>query len=74
MGEVRNGEFVFTREDALALSRDWQEYVHSGLPRKGRLGDNVETLIEELCLAFGWTVEDVRATWWSRRYQKDEAQ
>lgn len=64
--EIKTGEFVFKRDDAITLCRDWQEYIYSG-ERKNRVGDNVENLIEELCLAFGFTVADVRATWWRRR-------
>jgi len=64
--EIKSGDFVFTREDAIQLARNWQEYANRK-DCKSYVGDNVETMIEELCLAWGFTVEEVRATWWSRR-------
>ena len=67
--QISTGDFVFTRRDAIQLSRDWQEYTHS-YPRKSSVGDNLENMIEELCLAFGFSVEEVRATWWSRRQKE----
>ena len=62
---IKAGEFRFTREDAIRLCRDWQDYEWGVKHR--HTADNIENAIEELCLAFGFTVEEVRATWWSRR-------
>lgn len=67
--QISTGDFVFTRDNAIQLSRDWQEYTNSSV-RKSYVGDNVETMIEELCLAFGFSVDEVRATWWSRRQKE----
>ncbi len=64
--EIRTGDFVFTRADAIQLSRDWQDLEGGKTHRHTR--DNIENMIEELCFAFGCTVEDVRATWWRNRY------
>ncbi len=65
MAEIKSGDSVFTREDALRLCQDWQDHAW-GKPHR-HTADNIENMIEELCLAFGCTVEEVRATWWSTR-------
>lgn len=65
--EIRTGEHVFTRADALRLCRDWQD-LEWGKPHR-HTRDNIENAIEELCLAFGCAVEEVRATWWRNRQQ-----
>lgn len=70
MKELRNGDFVFTREDALQLCKDWQD-LEWGKPHR-HTRDNIENNIEELCLAFGFTVEEVRATWWRERQKQQK--
>ncbi len=66
MQKIGTGDFVFTREDALKLCSDWQD-LEWGKPHR-HTRDNIENAIEELCFAFGYTVEEVRATWWRNRY------
>lgn len=61
LAEIRTGDFVFERDDAIKLCRDWQDYAY-GKPHR-HTADNIENMIEELCFAFGFTVEEVRATW-----------
>ncbi len=65
MNEVRNGDFVVTKDDALRLSREWQDYTHKQGHRHS--ADNIENAIEELCFALGATTEEVRATWATTR-------
>jgi hypothetical protein len=64
--EIRTGDFVFTREDALQLCRDWQD-LEWGKPHR-HTRDNIESSIEDLCLAFGCTADEIRATWWRNRH------
>ena len=66
--EIKTDEFAFKREDALKLCEWWQDYAW-GEPHR-HTADNIENWIEELCLAWGFSVEEVRATWWSRRKPK----
>lgn len=69
---LQTGEFEFTREDAIKLCASWQHYVWNRQMGSWQ-GDNVETLIEELCLAWGFTVDEIRATWrspGSERFRK----
>ena len=63
-GISQNGH-TFTKAHALNLCRDWQD-LEWGEPHR-HTRDNIENAIEELCFAFGCTVEEVRETWWSRR-------
>ncbi len=64
--KIERGECVFTREDALRLCLWWQDHIYGKRDRDNEA--NIENWIEELCLAWGFTVEEVRATWWSRRH------
>ena len=64
--QLKTGDFEFTRDDALKLSTAWQTYVYTK-QSSSWAGDNVENMIEELCLAWGFSVEEVRATWASNK-------
>lgn len=61
MDEIRHGEHAFTRADALRLCINWQD-LEWGTPHR-HTRDNIENAIEDLCLAWGFTVDEVRATW-----------
>lgn len=58
---IKTDDFEFTRDDAISLCSAWQDYTRNRQTGSWQ-GDNVETLIEELCLAWGFSKEEVRAT------------
>lgn len=59
----------FTRADALKLCELWQSYIWKRSSGSWQ-ADGIESAIEELCLAWGYTVEEIRATWKSPGSEK----
>jgi len=63
---ISHNGHTFTKDDALSLSRWWQDFAHNPKKVGSIAGDNVDSLLDELCYALGATDREIHETWWHK--------